>query len=87
MKHIAVLLTVHNRKEKTLRCLQDLFAQDPVDGYAIDIWLTRRRLYRWYCRSHCRTLSRSTYRSGRWESVLEPGYVHSLASCCNILRL
>lgn len=40
MKHIAVLLTVHNRKEKTLRCLHDLFAQEPVDGYAIDIWLT-----------------------------------------------
>ncbi|HIT82429.1 MAG TPA: glycosyltransferase family 2 protein [Candidatus Caccoplasma merdavium] len=40
MKKIAVLLTVHNRKEKTLRCLHDLFAQEPVDGYAIDVWLT-----------------------------------------------
>ncbi len=40
MKKIAVLLTVHNRKEKTLQCLHDLFAQDPVDGYVIDIWLT-----------------------------------------------
>ena len=40
MKKIAVLLTVHNRKEKTLRCLHDLFAQEPVDGYATDVWLT-----------------------------------------------
>lgn len=40
MKHIAVLLTVHNRKEKTLWCLHNLFGQEPVEGYAIDVWLT-----------------------------------------------
>ena len=40
MKHIAVLLTVHNRKEKTLRCLHDLFVQESVEGYTIDVWLT-----------------------------------------------
>ncbi len=27
VKHIAVLITVHNRKSKTLTCLEKLFAQ------------------------------------------------------------
>lgn len=40
MKSIAVLLTVHNRKEKTLRCLQNLFKQEIPADYLIDVYLT-----------------------------------------------
>lgn len=36
----AVLLTVHNRKTKTLECLQRLYAQLPLDGYQVDVYLT-----------------------------------------------
>lgn len=40
MESIAVLLTVHNRREKTLCCLQNLFKQEiPVD-YQMDVYLT-----------------------------------------------
>ena len=37
---IAVLLTVHNRKEKTLNCLHNLFFQDVPNGYEIQVYLT-----------------------------------------------
>lgn len=40
MKSIAVLLTVHNRREKTLCCLQNLYKQDIPTGYQIDVYLT-----------------------------------------------
>lgn len=40
MQTIAVLLTVHNRKEKTLACLDNLHRQLPITGYSVDIYLT-----------------------------------------------
>lgn len=40
MKTIAVLLTVHNRKEKTMKCLENLFNQQIPSGYSIAIYLT-----------------------------------------------
>ena len=40
MKYWAVLLTVFNRKEKTLKCLSRLFAQLPVEDLQIDVFLT-----------------------------------------------
>ena len=40
MQTIAVLLTVHNRKAKTLECLQRLYTQLPLDGYQVDVYLT-----------------------------------------------
>lgn len=40
MKYVAVLLTVHNRKEKTLECLSCLFSQDIPEGYTLDVYLT-----------------------------------------------
>lgn len=40
MKTIAVLLTAHNRKEKTLLCLDFLFKQKQVEEYTIDVYLT-----------------------------------------------
>ncbi len=40
MKTIATLLTVHNRKEKTLQCLRCLYKQLPVEGYKLDVYLT-----------------------------------------------
>ena len=40
MKYIAVLLTVFNRKDKTLCCLERLFAQLPIDGWRVDVFLT-----------------------------------------------
>ena len=40
MKYWAVLLTVFNRKEKTLQCLSRLFDQLPVEDLQIDVFLT-----------------------------------------------
>lgn len=40
MKTIATLLTVHNRKEKTLLCLQCLYKQVPIEGYKLDVYVT-----------------------------------------------
>lgn len=40
MKYIAVLLTVYNRKEKTLQCLERLYVQLPLEGYHVDVYLT-----------------------------------------------
>lgn len=40
MQTIAVLLTVFNRKKKTLECLEHLYKQLPLDGYKIDTYLT-----------------------------------------------
>jgi GT2 family glycosyltransferase len=40
MKHIAILLTVHNRKEKTLKCLKHLVNQLPIKGYQTEIYIT-----------------------------------------------
>ena len=40
MQTIAVLLTVHNRKAKTLECLQRLYAQQPLEGYQVNVYLT-----------------------------------------------
>lgn len=39
-KRIATLLTVFNRKEKTLKCLDNLYAQLPIEGYEVDVYLT-----------------------------------------------
>ncbi len=40
MSSIAVLLTVHNRKEQTLNCLSKLFCQSIPDNYEIHVFLT-----------------------------------------------
>lgn len=40
MKTIAALLTVHNRKEKTLSCLHKLFDQNSIDEYQLEVYLT-----------------------------------------------
>jgi len=40
MKHIAILLTVFNRKDKTLACLERLYATQEVEGISFDVWLT-----------------------------------------------
>ena len=40
MSLVAVLLTVFNRKAKTLQCLQNLYAQFPIEGYTVDVYLT-----------------------------------------------
>jgi GT2 family glycosyltransferase len=40
MKSIAVLLTVHNRKEKTLECLSYMYQQKIPEGYYFDVYLT-----------------------------------------------
>ena len=41
MKTIAVLMTVHNRKEKTLRCLASLYGQKyDMSNYCLDVYLT-----------------------------------------------
>lgn len=40
MKYIAVLLTVHNRKEKTLACLKRLYSQIFPSEYTFDVYLT-----------------------------------------------
>jgi len=40
MKRIAVLITVFNRKDKTLACLERLYATQKVEGFCFDVWLT-----------------------------------------------
>lgn len=40
MKSIAVLLTVFNRKDKTLQSLERLYNLLPLDGYQVDVYLT-----------------------------------------------
>lgn len=40
VKRIAVIMTVHNRKEKTLRCLDCLYSNDIPEGYDFDVYLT-----------------------------------------------
>lgn len=40
MKTIAILLTVFNRKEKTLKCLERVFSQWPIEGYEADVYMT-----------------------------------------------
>lgn len=40
MKSIAVLITVYNRKQKTIECLNKLYAQLPIDGFTVDVFLT-----------------------------------------------
>jgi len=39
MKHTAVLLTCHNRREKTLSCLAALYACVLPEGYRFDVFL------------------------------------------------
>lgn len=40
MKTIAILLTVFNRKDKTLKCLERVFSQLPINGYEVDVYMT-----------------------------------------------
>lgn len=40
MISIAVLLTVFNRKRKTIECLKHLHGLLPIDGYQVDVYLT-----------------------------------------------
>ncbi|MFR9547137.1 MAG: glycosyltransferase family 2 protein [Rikenellaceae bacterium] len=40
MSKVAILLTVFNRKDKTLQCLHSLYKQLPIDGYIFDVYLT-----------------------------------------------
>lgn len=40
MQSIAVLITVHNRKEKTMDCLSHLFSNDIPAGYKLEVFLT-----------------------------------------------
>lgn len=40
MMKISVLMTVHNRKEKTLTCLDNLFRQKVPNNISIDVYLT-----------------------------------------------
>ncbi len=40
-QRLAVLMTVHNRKDKTLRCLEQLHAQTGLEGRVdVDVWMT-----------------------------------------------
>lgn len=39
-KRIAVLMTVHNRKKKTLDCLSKLYGQDNFGDFSFDVYLT-----------------------------------------------
>lgn len=40
MQTIAVLLTVFNRKDKTIECLRRLYNQLPIKDYIVDVYLT-----------------------------------------------
>ncbi len=36
---ISVLMTCHNRREKTVACLESLMRQEPVEGLELTVWL------------------------------------------------
>lgn len=40
MSKLAILMTVHNRKSKTLDCLRNIYSQLPILNWDIDIYLT-----------------------------------------------
>lgn len=40
MRRIAILMTVHNRCEKTIRCLDNLYANTIPDGCSFEVFLT-----------------------------------------------
>ena len=40
MLRIAILMTVHNRKEKTLRCLDSIVSTLPSEGFVLKVFLT-----------------------------------------------
>lgn len=40
MKKIAILLTVHNRREKTISCLKNIFSQKLDEGFDISVFMT-----------------------------------------------
>lgn len=40
MKSITVILTVHNRKDKTIKCLENLFSQTLSSEYDLSVYLT-----------------------------------------------
>lgn len=40
MNLLAILMTVHNRKEKTLNCLSHVFCQFPIKDWEIDVYMT-----------------------------------------------
>ena len=40
MKRIAILMTVHNRQEKTFRCLECLYANVAPKGYVFEVYMT-----------------------------------------------
>lgn len=40
MNALAILMTVHNRKEKTLNCLKHIFNQLPIKNWEIDVYMT-----------------------------------------------
>ena len=40
MQSLAILLTVFNRKAKTLQCLQNLYVQLPIEEYTVSVYLT-----------------------------------------------
>ena len=40
MQTIAVLITCHNRKTKTLRCLENLLKKETTKNVIVDVYLT-----------------------------------------------
>lgn len=40
MKNVAVLLTVHNRKEKTIRCISETFSQRLPENVRLNVFMT-----------------------------------------------
>ena len=39
-KHISIILTVHNRKDKTIKCLWNVLSQKLPDNYVVSIYVT-----------------------------------------------
>lgn len=40
MNNIAILLTVHNRREKTLTCLENIYSQNNIEDLSIKVFMT-----------------------------------------------
>lgn len=40
MRYLAIIMTVHNRREKTIECLRRVYAQLPISGWSIHLYMT-----------------------------------------------
>ena len=78
MKRIAVLLTVYNRRDKTLYCLDRLYHQENMDNYKVDVFLTDDGSTDGTSEAVCTKYPKVHIIKG---IILEPWHVRSVENC------